>query len=617
MAGKGHLATPVERLFRMKKGATFFQWNALLRELATLFAVTDHERYLEHLTAATQSLTGDGWRDANFSGHIHHPYLITALAHVDELVGDSMAPAVREQLRETIASLAAYVFDEVGRERWGSWERAFWNHTIIGYSSLGVAGLALADRSDAAKWFDVAVERSRRFLEVGLTPAGMTREGLGYCGYVFLQLGAFLRLLEQHGRDDCLAPPGSEGAARLDRVPEWYAHEMFPRGSWLQNYNDSHWNPHPALWGFLLTFGHRRPALAAAVWEQLVGERGLATFGGAGRWPSTAEALLFFPDVPIDVDVTGTLDRWFHCPTIGYVSARDQWGDRASVFTFNCGEFPKAGHDQSDNNSFTFIGGGVPLVIDAGMANDREEGSPSSSWGHNLVFIDGRAQHVAGEGAGVSGELLVAVDAGDHVAVVGDAKPSYNRRKWNTVRHAVRSAVFVREPIPYVVTYDDIEKDDRAVHEFEYFVHVPASAASNGDGQGDGVPANPLVVRDPGGAAAGHLHVLCPADVRTTHGPFESISQPFRRHELWRFATTAVNPHFVVLTVPFVDGMAPDYEAEVDVAPAVVNVRLRWAYGVDEIEFPTVAGGTQPTLRTPSTDGRLAPPPTMHRTRVP
>ena len=51
------------------------------------------------------------------------------------------------------------------------------------------------------------------------------------------------------------------------------------------------------------------------------------------------------------------------------------------------GPFSAKIHDQSDNNSFTFIAGGVPLVLDAGSANRRTEGTPSSSLGHNYEYV--------------------------------------------------------------------------------------------------------------------------------------------------------------------------------------------------------------------------------------
>ena len=166
--------------------------------------------------------------------------------------------------------------------------------------------------------------------------------------------------------------PGSELEQRLRRIPVWYAHETFPRGTWLQNYNDSHWDPSQALWGFLQSFGGLEPDLCAAVWDRLVGAPGSATFGAHARLSSLAEAMTFFPDVPVDENTVDRLDDWFYCPDVGYLSARDTWRHDASVFSFNSGRLKGLPvHDQSDNNSFTFIARGEPLVIDSGTARRR------------------------------------------------------------------------------------------------------------------------------------------------------------------------------------------------------------------------------------------------------
>ena len=80
----------------------------------------------------------------------------------------------------------------------------------------------------------------------------------------------------------------------------------------------------------------------------------------------------------------------------------------------------------------------------------------------------------------MSGQILGVERSDTHVAVVADATASYTVRKYNPLRHALRHAVFVKHPFPYLVTYDDIQKDGRE-HHYEYVLHVPAADRFDGE----------------------------------------------------------------------------------------------------------------------------------------
>ena len=368
-----------------------------------------------------------------------------------------------------------------------------------------------------------------------MTAAGMTWEGHHYCGYVFQHLGLFLRGLRGAGRIGEVAPPGSALEAKLHRVPHWYAHDLFPRGKWLQNYNDSHWDPSSSLLGFLLTFTEYEPALCAAVWDQLVGRPGRRTFGFDSRFSSVGEALLWFPDGPIRPLGELGLDDHFHCPEVGYVATRTGWDRGASVFTFNSGPLIGVVHDHADNNAFTYIARGAPLALDSGSANDPTPGSPSTAAGHNGVFVDGRGEATAGGGAGVSGRILAVAVSDDAVGVVGDATESYTAGGHLPLRRAHRHALFVRRPVPYLVTFDDLDVDDRE-HRFEYTVHVPSGDA--------GDTAGACTIGSNTGDPVGRLQVLHPdpASVELATEPYATQRRPrgpHNNHVRWSLGTTA------------------------------------------------------------------------------
>ena len=82
---------------------------------------------------------------------------------------------------------------------------------------------------------------------------------------------------------------------------------------------------------------------------------------------------------PVYMPVTAEdLAMWTEISSRSYYAAGLRPGMKV-ISTFNAGPFVAEIHDQSDNGSFTLILEGEPIVIDAGSANRRQEGSGSSS----------------------------------------------------------------------------------------------------------------------------------------------------------------------------------------------------------------------------------------------
>ena len=580
-----------EKILSEVPGRSQCHWSAVIGDLSMAFTVTGEARYLEHALAVLRPLARD-WRSMEFLPEISIPFVFGMVAQFIDLQRDQLSSDDLALFRRFMVEMVDYHWADLHERTWGSIERAVWNHSIIGYATVALAGLVLDDHPNAAEWLEVGMARTSHFLDVGVTPAGMTWEGLHYCGYVFKHIGLLMQALDNRGLGEQLVPPGSEHERRLHQVPVWYAHETFPRGKWLQNYNDSHCDPPSPLYGFLMTFARYEPDLCAAVWELLVGRSGLASYGAHGRWSSLVDSMLFYPLDPPDLTAIERLDPDFYCPDVGYLSSRDRWGPDGSVFTFNSGPLLGEIHDHADNNSFTFIAAGEPLVIEAGSGNKPVEGSGSSATGHNLVFIDGLSECIAGGGRGVSGRILGIERTPTHVAAIGDATESYAKDDHNPVRHAWRHTVFVKEPIPYLVTYDDIDKDGRE-HQYEYLLHVPGGDDHDVDGMVD-----TLTVRSLEGADAGRVVLLHPARAKVGVEPFTTQAAPFQEHALWRIATRAVNPRFTVLYLPEEVAASLRPETQVELGPDTTTVRLRWPDGTDEITF--AAGAESEGIRLPT-----------------
>jgi hypothetical protein len=500
---------------------------------------------LEALSDLIVALDPQGTSEERLPTEVHVAFVTIGLAVALELAREALEPAVLASGYEAVERLAGRLQVSAVSEAWGqrAANRAAWNHSIVAFAGLGVAGLALPEHPSSQEWVTLAAERSLLFFEHGITAAGMTREGLSYCGFVFRNLFPFLLGARASGAFDYRDPLQNPFLERLGQVPAWYAGEVFPNGKWVQNVGDSYWDPNPALAGFMPVFSALDEQRAAQIWRRTIGEQGLGSYGADDslRWSTVFESMLWGPSwVGPEVEPVGVEGEFFHCEDVGYL--RKWTADRRWGFSFNCGTFIGSIHDQCDNNSFTLFAAGVPFILDAGAANRAEEGSASSSHGHSAILIDGRGQALAGGGLGVSGSIVRVERGSARTLVTGDATDSYARHGYNPVLWARRTCLFTHGESPSLLVCDDIQKDGDE-HEYEFLLHTPTPSSFAVEGQ-----RARLSIDFDGASTKGEILVLDPPGVRIASEPFTSPGQPpFEQHTLWRIATRAVNPRFVVL----------------------------------------------------------------------
>lgn len=567
--------------------------NGLL-ELSLVAGLGEEDRHIDALSVLIAALDDSGISSEHLPEELHSSFVLIGLAVALDLAGHLLTEETLITGRAAIETLAERLDGESLIKEWGQpvKRRAAWNHSIVSYAGIGTAGLALPDHPSAAHWVALATERALLFFEHGVTAAGMTREGLAYCGFVFRNLGLFLRGAKATGAFDYLDPAQNPYLERLARVPEWYAGEIFPYGGWMQNLNDSYWDPNYALIGWLTTFMAIRPALVSAVWQRTLGEDGRATFGLDPTLTASSafESALWHPEAAVKADEEPS---FYHCPDVGYV--REWLAGSRTGFSFNCGEYIGSIHDHSDNNAFTLFAHGVPIALDAGAFDYPQEGNASSSFGHNAVVIDGRGQLPAGHGYGASGQIVYLDRDESRLIVAGDARRSFISLDYNPVRRATRWCVFVKRPDPYLLVYDDIEKDE-VEHNYEFLLHAPAPRAARIDHgvvrmdlEFEGHRATcDVAVLEPGTIALGRETFVCPG-----HPPFE-------QHALWRMARRAVNPEFIVLFVPGRQAGPPGYRADVERAASSLTITIQFAAGgIDRVVLPRggVTGSTKPHFR--------------------
>jgi hypothetical protein len=575
------LALPPERLLHTGGLSNLFITQTALLELSLLAALEDGGPALDGLRRALGGLTEPQEILPLLPGEVYPAFVMIGAAVALELGGRLLDDeALLERVRETIAFFAERLERGAAEEPWGEQvvRRLAWNHAIVAFAALGVAGHALPAHPRAAAWRELARERTLLFFEHGLTASGMTREGISYCGFVFRNLGFFLGAARRGGELDYLDPHQNPSLQRLRLVPEWYAGEVFPGGRWTQALNDSYPVPTYALGGWLSTFLPLRPQLAASFWDRTVGAAGSATWGfdSSLRTSTVLDSVLHRPAEPV---AAATGPALFVCDDVGYLRERDE--RRGNMFSFNCGPFLGSIHDQADNNSFTVFASGVPVVIDAGAFNVAEEGNPSSSYGHSAIVIDGLGQHPCGGGYGVSGTLEVLERDGERTIVAGDATASYGYLGYNPVRWARRWCVWAGGETPYLLVYDDIEKDD-SERRYELLLHTPQTASFRADGS-----RASAVIDFEGRAVTATLQFASPAAVSITTEPFENLNNaPLEHHLLWRAAATAANPHFVAVLSWNAHPPADAPEVHAEIRSDAAHVTVACGERRDTIQFP-------------------------------
>jgi len=586
------LNLPPARAAAMSQAHNLFVIQNCLLELSLMACIGEEVHHVEGLSELIMALDSVAVSTRQLPEELHWSFVAIGLAVALDLAGHLLSEDSLRAGRDAVATLAERLHAESLVKEWGEpiKRRSAWNHAIVAYSGLGAAGLAIPGHASARRWVALAIERALLFFEHGITAAGMTREGLAYCGFVFRNLGLFLRGARATGVFDYLDPAQNPYLERLGRVPEWYAGEIFPRGGWMQNLNSSYWNPDPALLGWLATFPALRPELAATVWQRTVGGDGRATFGldpGLAK-SNVFESVLWHPESSVKAEDP---PRFYHCPDVGYLR---EWSDGSQAgFSFNSGEYIGSIHDHSDNNAFTLFAHGVPVALDAGAcSHPPADGNAASSFGHNTVVIDGRGQLPAGHGSGVSGGIVHLDRDHTRLIVAGDARRSFMSSGYNPVLRAIRWCVFVKQPDPYLLVYDDIQKDE-AEHSYEFLLHSPAPSAARIEG------GLRMTLDVEGARATCDVGVFEPDTISVGREPFVCAGHPpFEEHVLWRLTRRAINPEFVVLFVSASGLRPPAYQAALERAPGSLTIEVRFSSGhLDRILLPRGgAGGLAPSF---------------------
>lgn len=351
---------------------------------------------------------------------------------------DDLTVDERKMVEGKVAVQAGILWEYATGVRGAFWRDAYrLNHNHINNVALGVAGIVFRDvLAQAAQWktqADANIERVLGAFE-GVTD-GSYHEGYNYWSYSLSYVLLYLELRRQHDGVDLF-----RANAWLENAPYFRLYGMMPDSQRALDIADSrplHRSPRDILRKLAVEYGN-----GYAEW--LVQRRGpddTAESSQMAPWEFLWYDPLIEPRDPSDLPLTRHFSDW------GVVIMRSGWGKDDTFLSFKSGApggrfgFEQvrdrvpgagslgAGHDDPDQNSFTFAGSGEYLATDNGFYYH-----PKLTRSQNTILVNDKGQ--IGEGRAALDQnhpefwngsgRIVSFETTDLVTyVMGDATKSY------------------------------------------------------------------------------------------------------------------------------------------------------------------------------------------------
>lgn len=487
---------------------------------------------------------------------------LRALAIGYDMCFQSATPADRGRVRDEIVRYIQKMVWTPAYERFEA-QPYLGNHSAMFGAALGLASIALQGETESYLVTDGIAMTDRiveNLLRYEFDPNGAYNEGAFYAAWTLKQLVYYF---DARHRFDGRSYTDN---AQFRAIEGWFAYELSPEGSGRSfNLNDSPLlaaplGQHPTFFNWATSAWSS--GLAAWLWNHTAGGLG-ANLGATTDWTGT---LLWNKSVPA-VEPGTLLPHSRVWSQRGLFYYRSGWPSGATsndvVFSFYSGKF-QGGHAQEDQNQFALRAYGTAFVIDHGAGTTAKE-----SEAHNMVFIDGKGQHNAGNSIGTDGVITDYVLGAFADVVSGDATAAYGTYSefnapdyptpgtdwsWgysgaNPVLYARRTVLCVHgmsTPF-YAVVMDDIDKDG-TTHSYEWRLHTANTNTVD-------ITTNPFSID--GADASMDVHLLSPAfsSVNVVTEPFNAGNTD-PNSTLLRVTTSSVNPKFSFLLMPRASGTA-------------------------------------------------------------
>ena len=373
--------------------------------LAMAYRLYGNRTHLDRAVAEMRAVCAfEDWNPSHFLD-VGEMSLAVAVGY-DWLYGD-LDEATR---REIAAGLRRCGLDASQMKLW--WIRAHNNWGQVCHAGILAAALALAEENpaDAARYVQRAVDCLPISMKA-LAPNGSYPEGPGYWSYgMHFNVIAIALLESALGSDFGLASkPGFREAGNYPDLVTGPSGLTF-------NYADggSGRGTHPALWWFAKRFKSPEvlryreldnfKAYAARRDKRILGKGGHRLFPFVLFWLETPEA--------------GTSSRlplvWDGQGPVPITIQRSSWNDDEALFVGLKGGSPSGPHGHMDGGSFVMDTKGVRWAVDLGAEgyygierrgmnlwsgaqdSDRWKIFRLSTWGHNVLMLDGCQQDVKG-----------------------------------------------------------------------------------------------------------------------------------------------------------------------------------------------------------------------------
>ncbi|HEY0946825.1 MAG TPA: heparinase II/III family protein, partial [Opitutaceae bacterium] len=325
--------------------------------------------------------------------------------------------------------------------------------------------------------------------------------------------------------------------------------EILPGGGRVNNLMDS---DHLVKNADFLSYLRSRDAgeRADGIWRELFGKADPASINN-----ESLPALVLWAPTAAELDqarypAVDTLSAL--APGRGLAVSRSSWSDEAVMFSIHAQAYTEFKHDQADKGQFTLYAYGADLVVDSGYGNDASRERSSSGFAHNLVLVDGEPQLQGGAHARTDGWIRTYLPAAAADLVRVDQRDAYEffyasnfqSATYRKVRvrdfvRAERTSLFVRGDFPYVVMFDDIQRDE-TMRTYSWLLHTAT---------GNRVASEGRVVRIDAEKAHLELHVLHPEIFSVKTEEFQTTRSGV--HPRIRVDATSMRPRFLTLLLPF------------------------------------------------------------------
>ncbi len=438
-----------------------------LTELALAYVLTDRREFADHAISTLMNWCDQHGYEEAIVPHewVGAGWMAASVALCYDWLYDALDDDQRAALRLGIAELCQAIYDTTFTEDWVGKRGRNWQAMAAG--GLGVGALAIQGETSLPehRWVQRAESYMAWYYDYTIDRAGAPTEGIHYLYYGQYQGFMFAQALRRQGGRDLFH------TTNLERAPEFIPYVLMPWGGYFHNLKFGNWSR--ISWCELpLIMRREYGGLSAWVWEK--------GWGGEMRYPGQLLGLLWLAWDGEVVQPRDALPLDKHFPGRGLVVMRSGWDDDAVVATFEAGRYEMAAHDQADRGNVTLLGYRNHWLVDSGYGGVNEPEGSTSTFGHNLVVIDGKGQCLEKPNSRTDAFITHFLSTDDICLARADLKPAYDWwYDWNYLRVAgpnpvqvaTRAVIFARGAHPYLLTADRVRKDD-AQHNYRLFLHT-------------------------------------------------------------------------------------------------------------------------------------------------